>query len=192
MSKKETPDGLLRRQFLGGAGALTLRGLGVTKLLAQPPANPDVGAVPCVLVAIYPMGLERNEGDSDSLKYTHRLLIDSSQDIRDGYSAGSISGNPPAAATALAPAPEVTDKTSAPPTSAPNAAASTPSKVASALPAAPPSAALDAELALLQDIHGALRTSDAPRALRLLDADQAVAVQVQPPEMRRRPQELPR
>ena len=42
MSKKEAADGLWRRQFLGGAGALALGGLTGTKLLAQPPANRSV------------------------------------------------------------------------------------------------------------------------------------------------------
>ena len=59
----------------------------------SPPSSPDVAAVPCILAGIYPMGLERGEGDSDSLKYTHRLLVDAPQDIRDDYSAGTIGGN---------------------------------------------------------------------------------------------------
>ena len=60
----------------------------------SPPASPDVAAVPCVLTGIYPTGLERGEGDSYSLKYTHRLLIDVTADIRDDYAAGSIGSNP--------------------------------------------------------------------------------------------------
>jgi hypothetical protein len=58
-----------------------------------PPASPDVAGVPCTLTGIYMMGLERGEGDSDSLKYTHRLLVDCFDDIRDDYSAGAIGGN---------------------------------------------------------------------------------------------------
>jgi hypothetical protein len=58
-----------------------------------PPASPNVAAVPCILTGIYMIGLERGEGDSDALKYTHRLLVDSPVDIRDDYSAGNIGGN---------------------------------------------------------------------------------------------------
>ena len=57
-----------------------------------PPANPNIQSVPCTLVGIYPQGLERSEGDSDSLKYTHKLFVHASVDIRDDYSLGVIGG----------------------------------------------------------------------------------------------------
>lgn len=47
-------------------------------------------AVPIHLKAIYPQGLERGEGDSDTLKFTHCILFDQSIDIRDAYNAGTI------------------------------------------------------------------------------------------------------
>jgi predicted amidohydrolase YtcJ len=50
---KKAADGLWRRQFLGGAGALALGGLSGltgTKLLAQPPANTPAGAGDLALV----------------------------------------------------------------------------------------------------------------------------------------------
>jgi len=56
----------------------------------SPPASPDVAALPCILCGIYAEGLERGEGDSDSLKFTHKLLVDSTTDIRDSYNAGTI------------------------------------------------------------------------------------------------------
>ena len=58
-----------------------------------PPASPDIDGVPCTLTGIYEQGLERSEGDSDSLKYTHRLLVAPATDIRDDYSLGTINGN---------------------------------------------------------------------------------------------------
>jgi hypothetical protein len=44
-----------------------------------------VPGVPCYLKPIYMQGLERGEGDSTSLKYTHSLLVDVTADIRDAY-----------------------------------------------------------------------------------------------------------
>lgn len=58
----------------------------------SPPSSPDIAGVECTLTGSYPIGLERSEGDSDSLKYTHKLLVDAATDIRDGYNAGSIDG----------------------------------------------------------------------------------------------------
>ena len=51
---------------------------------------PDVLQAPCILKGIYVQGLERGEGDSTSLKYTHIILVDWTVDIRDDYSLQTI------------------------------------------------------------------------------------------------------
>src|SRR5579863_4047212 len=44
MAKKDSAEGLRRRQFLGGAGALAFSGVSGTKLLAQPRPTTAAGA----------------------------------------------------------------------------------------------------------------------------------------------------
>ena len=65
----------------------------VYRVGVSPPTAPSVAGVSCSLTGIYPQGLERGEGDPLDLKYTHRMLVDMSADIRDDYDAGTIGGN---------------------------------------------------------------------------------------------------
>jgi hypothetical protein len=55
------------------------------------PASPDVAGVSCRLSGNYARGVDTGEGDPDTLKFTHVLLVDVSVDVRDSYSLGAIS-----------------------------------------------------------------------------------------------------
>lgn len=55
-----------------------------------PPSAPDVAGVAGYLTANYYLGLEHGEGDASGFKYDHVLIVDTSADVRDGYSLGTI------------------------------------------------------------------------------------------------------
>lgn len=58
-----------------------------------PPSAADVAAVPCLLRAMYALGLETDEGGAVSKKFTHVLDVDYRTDIRDDYDAGTVGAN---------------------------------------------------------------------------------------------------
>src|SRR5262245_7338204 len=57
-----------------------------------PPAGPDVAGVRCYLHADYGRRLETGEGEVNSLRYTHTLMVDVAADIRDGFSVFGSTG----------------------------------------------------------------------------------------------------
>lgn len=59
----------------------------------NPPAAPDLAALPIVLTGDYARGrLEAGESRSSSLRYTHVARLPPGSDVRDGFSAGLTGG----------------------------------------------------------------------------------------------------
>jgi hypothetical protein len=54
-----------------------------------PPSAPDITAVPCFLSCDWRGGQEAGDRNSNSLTWTHILLVDGKSDLRDGYAGQS-------------------------------------------------------------------------------------------------------